>query len=93
MERLRAALHQAAGAQGSACLLVGPSGVGRSRLVSEAMQVGARLGFQVRNAQSYAVDRDLAYAPFVRMLAPYLAGLSPRERADLTRGLDPLGQT
>jgi DNA-binding CsgD family transcriptional regulator/tetratricopeptide (TPR) repeat protein len=90
--RVLAALERAAGGSGGALLLAGEAGIGKSRLAAEALTLARRRGFVTLQAAAYPLQDDLAYAPVLELLGPFLAGLEPGRRAALVAGLPDLGR-
>src|SRR6266540_5500791 len=92
VERLDAALARAAAGAGGALLLAGDAGIGKSRLAMEALTLVRQRGFVTLEAAAYPLQADLAYAPVLEALGPFLAGLEPGRLAALVRGLPDLGR-
>jgi DNA-binding CsgD family transcriptional regulator len=90
--RVLAALERAAAGAGGALLLAGEAGIGKSRLAAEALTLARRRGFVTLEGAAYPLQADLAYAPVLEALGPFLAGLEPGRRAALVRGLPDLGR-
>src|SRR5262245_482644 len=61
-------LEQARGGHGQIVLLSGEAGIGKSRLVAEAKQHAAHLGFTVLQGSCFEPDRILPYGPLNDML-------------------------
>ncbi len=87
-----AALERAAAGAGGALLLAGDAGIGKSRLAMEALTLVRQRGFVTLEAAAYPLQADLAYAPVLEALGPFLAGLEPGRMAALVRGLPDLGR-
>ena len=64
LERLRARLDDAAAGRAVAALIGGDAGVGKSRLVSEVMQIAAGQGFIVLCGQCAEIGDSVPYLPF-----------------------------
>jgi predicted ATPase len=92
LARLAAAVDRAGSGRGCAVLIAGEPGVGKSRLVTEALAVAARRGFTILTGSAYPTYGDLAYAPFLAALGPYLDGLDSARADALVRGLPDLGR-
>ncbi|HEU4899468.1 MAG TPA: AAA family ATPase [Actinomycetota bacterium] len=90
--RVLAALERAAAGSGGALLLAGEAGIGKSRLAAEALTLAHRREFVTLQAAAYPLQGDLAYAPVLELLGPFLAGLEPGRRAALVAGLPDLGR-
>ena len=84
LEALLRLMEQACGGRGQTVLITGEAGVGKSRLVTEALvslrssqwQAASPLVLQGRCFES---DRALPYAPFLDLLRSFLASHSPDE--------------
>src|SRR6266511_1348844 len=87
-----AALELAAAGAGGALLLAGDAGIGKSRLAMEALTLVRQRGFVTLEAAAYPLQADLAYAPVLEALGPFLVGLEPGRMAALVRGLPDLGR-
>ena len=92
LDRVRAALERAAAAAGNTLLLAGEEGIGKSRLAAEALALARQRGFLTLNGTAYALHTDLAYAPMLEAIGPFLAGLAAGRLGRLVRGLPDLGQ-
>ncbi|HKE99202.1 MAG TPA: AAA family ATPase [Actinomycetes bacterium] len=90
--RVLAALDRAAAGSGGALLLAGEAGIGKSRLALEALALARRRGFVTLEGAAYPLQADLAYAPVLEALGPFLAGLEPGRQGALVRGLPDLGR-
>jgi DNA-binding CsgD family transcriptional regulator/tetratricopeptide (TPR) repeat protein len=90
--RVLAALERAAAGSGGALLLAGEAGIGKSRLAVEALTLARQRGFVTLEGAAYPLQADLAYAPVLEALGPFLAGLEPGRLAALVRGLPDLGR-
>jgi len=89
--RVLAALERAVVGSGGA-LLAGEAGIGKSRLAAEALTLARRRGFVTLQGAAYPLQADLAYAPVLELLGPFLAGLEPGRLAALVGGLPDLGR-
>jgi predicted ATPase len=90
--RLLAAAERAADGAGSAVLLVGEPGIGKSRLAVEALHAAAGRGFVCLSGVAYPLQGGLAYAPVLDAVGPYLSELDPARQARLVGGLPDLGR-
>jgi DNA-binding CsgD family transcriptional regulator/tetratricopeptide (TPR) repeat protein len=90
--RVLAALDRAAAGSGGALLLAGEAGIGKSRLAAEALALARQRGFVTLEGAAYPMQADLAYAPVLELLGPFLAGLEPGRRNALVGGLLDLGR-
>jgi len=89
--RVLAALERASAGSGGALLLAGEAGIGKSRLAAEALTLARQRGFVTIQGAAYPLQDDLAYAPVLEALGPFLSGLEPGRLAALVRGLPDLG--
>jgi predicted ATPase len=90
--RVLAALERASAGSGGALLLAGEAGIGKSRLAAEALTLARQRGFVTVQGAAYPLQADLAYAPILEALGPFLTGLEPGRLAALVRGLPDLGR-
>jgi len=90
--RVLAALGRAATGAGGALLLAGDAGIGKTRLAAEALSLARRRGFVTLRGAAYPLQADLAYAPVLEALGPFLAGLQPGRLGALVGGLPDLGR-
>jgi predicted ATPase len=88
--RLRAALERTAAGEPATVLVAGEAGIGKTRLVTEAVGHATVLGAVVLSGGCLDVgDGVLAYAPVVEALRPLASLLAP---AELERVLDGAGE-
>ena len=90
--RVLAALNRADAGTGGTMLLAGEPGIGKTRLATEALAVARRCGFETVHGAAFPLQADLAYAPVLEALGPFLGGLDPGRLALLVRGLPDLGR-
>lgn len=90
--RIGVAVERAADRRGSMLMLAGPAGIGKSRLVREALTVAGERGFVTLSGSARVLGQGLAYAPVLEALGPYLAALPPGGRVGLLDGLSDLGR-
>jgi DNA-binding NarL/FixJ family response regulator/tetratricopeptide (TPR) repeat protein len=75
LARLRGLLHDAAAGRAVTGLVSGDAGIGKSRLVAEAMQIAERDGFTVLCGQCAEIGDSVPYLPFAdafRAAPPYI---------------------
>jgi predicted ATPase len=92
LDRARAAIERAHDAMGGTLLLAGEEGIGKSRLAAEALVLARRRGFLTLIGTAYALHTDLAYAPVLDAVGPFLAGLPAGRLGQLVRGLPDLSR-
>ena len=92
LDRIRAATERAAAAAGNTLLLAGEEGIGKSRLAAEALVLARQRGFLTLKGTAYALHTDLAYAPVLEAIGPFLASLPAGQLRQLVRGLPDLSR-
>jgi DNA-binding CsgD family transcriptional regulator/tetratricopeptide (TPR) repeat protein len=92
LDRVRAAIERASSAAGSTLLLAGEEGIGKSRLAAEALVLARQRGFLTLSGTAYALHTDLAYAPVLEAIGPFLASLPAGRLRPLVRGLPDLSR-
>ena len=95
IELLSTAVLRARNAEGSALLLVGPAGIGKTRLVHELTKLAVMQGVRVVRASMEEVDAERPMAAFVDVVPqlralPGAIGASPESLAFLDRLTEPL---
>jgi predicted ATPase len=90
--RVLAALARAAAGSGGTLLLAGEAGIGKSRLATETLTLARERGFVTVEGAAHPLQADLAYAPVLEALGPFLYGLEPVRLAALVRDLPDLGR-
>jgi DNA-binding CsgD family transcriptional regulator/tetratricopeptide (TPR) repeat protein len=86
IERLRAAIADAAEGRGGTLFLAGESGVGKTRLARMAAEEMARRGGAAATGRCYPMETGVPYSSVSDALAEILRGLEPASLATLTRG-------
>jgi hypothetical protein len=71
---------------GGTLLLAGEEGIGKSWFAAEALVLARRRGFLTLNGTAYAVHTDIAYAPVLEAVGPFLTGLPAGRLGQLVRG-------
>lgn len=90
---LRAAIDDAVGRRGRTALISGESGIGKTRLASEAAAYAALRGAQVLWGRCYAGAGAPAYWPWVQVIRDYARGHDPETVAsDLGSGAFEIAQ-
>jgi DNA-binding CsgD family transcriptional regulator len=87
LARLRGLLHDAAAGRAVTGLVSGDAGIGKSRLVAEAMQIAERDGFTVLYGQCAEIGDSVPYLPFADAFrtAPPHVEKAVKERPVLSR--------
>jgi len=70
---LEACLERAAAGTGQVLLISGEAGIGKSRLVTEALARAQAAGYLVLQGACYETDRALPYAAFIDLLRAYFS--------------------
>jgi DNA-binding CsgD family transcriptional regulator/DNA-binding transcriptional ArsR family regulator len=83
---LRQALDRAGDGKGSALLIRGSEGAGRSRLCRAAEEEAARRDFLVGSGSAYPLEAGVPYGLFCDLLEPLLRPIPADARVALTRG-------
>jgi DNA-binding NarL/FixJ family response regulator len=92
LERLADAFGRAASGESRAIFVRGETGIGKTRLVEEALAAARARGFRVLASRAFPVDGSLGYALFLDALGPFLRAMEPARRAALVSGLPRLGR-
>jgi DNA-binding SARP family transcriptional activator len=85
LERLRLGLRTTWRGQGNVILIAGDSGVGKTRLASEALRAAASDGMTTLFGAAYEQEGQLPYQPFVEAFDDYV-----RQSPRLPEGVEPL---
>lgn len=91
LAHLTGVLSDVLAGQAHAVVISGAAGIGKTRLVMEALAVARARGFVALSAGAAPLEQDLSYAPIVRALRPLLDGDDDR-RTVLVSGLPDLGR-
>jgi len=86
LKRLAEALAAARDDRGGRILVVGPPGIGKSRLLREASQMARDAGMAVLTARAGALEQDYPFGLTLQLLESRFLRASAEERADLLRG-------
>ncbi|MBI2954685.1 MAG: AAA family ATPase [Chloroflexi bacterium] len=92
MRRLESMLTNAASGRGTTVFIAGVTGVGKTRLAREVLDLARARDFLVLAGQAYALEGGLAYALILDALGPHLRHLDPARQAHLVGGLPDLGR-
>lgn len=85
------AVEHVEGGTGHSIVVTGALGMGKSRLLDEALKSSKGRSFNIVHGSGSLIDSDLAYAPILHGIGRALGALKPFERAKLVRGLDSIG--
>ncbi len=91
LARLEAAITRATARCGGTVLLTGEMGIGKTRLAGETVERARTRGCLILSSRASPLDADLPYAPLIAAMGPFLYGLAPERRRELTTGLPELG--
>lgn len=83
IDSLQRALEQVRGGRGETLVLAGEAGIGKSRLITEARERAAGLGFLCLQGHCFEPDVALPYAPLVDLLQTRMTDMSTEELADV----------
>ncbi len=86
MDALRSLIAHARNADGQACVIEGPSGIGKSYLLDEAAALAAEAGCTVLRARGSELTRELAFGMAVELVETQLVRATADERAELLSG-------
>ncbi len=79
---LRTAIDQAKRGTGQVILIAGEAGIGKTRLISEAVPYALSQDFAVMQGNCFPPDVDCPYAPFLDLLRTYFNDSSPDKDRD-----------
>jgi DNA-binding CsgD family transcriptional regulator len=86
LERVDQCLHWARMGRGSALVVEGPAGIGKTALLAAAPGVPAGEGFRWLRARGAELEREFAFGVVRQLLEPVLAGAPVEERVRLLEG-------
>lgn len=86
LERIRAALADARGGEGSITLVEGPAGIGKTRLLEEARGIAEAEGMTALGARGSEIEREFPFGIVRQLLDPTLAGASEDDRVAALAG-------
>lgn len=92
MQELRAAIDDTAGRRGRTVLISGESGIGKTRLASEAAAYAALRGAQVLWGRCYAGAGAPAYWPWIQVIRDYARDHAETVASDLGSGAFEIAQ-
>jgi DNA-binding SARP family transcriptional activator len=77
LKNLNGLVDKARSGQGLTILLAGESGLGKTRLASEALRVADEVGMITLFGAAYEQEGQLAYQPFIEAIDNFLSGIEP----------------
>jgi DNA-binding CsgD family transcriptional regulator len=86
LDALRSVIAHAQNGRGQACVVEGPSGIGKSYLLDEAAALAADAGLTVLRARGSELTRELAFGMAVELVEARLVRATAEERRDLLSG-------
>lgn len=86
LERLSALLDAARGGRGQVCVIEGPSGVGKTRLLDECYQMSHVFGMRAVRARGNELTRDYPFGIARSLFEARLIHASPEERTEFMQG-------
>src|SRR6202047_402765 len=86
LHHLSAVRAAAASGRGQVCVIEGPSGIGKSRLLDECARSAQTLGMSVLRARCSELTRDYPYGVARNLFETMLVRADARTRADLMQG-------
>jgi DNA-binding CsgD family transcriptional regulator/tetratricopeptide (TPR) repeat protein len=86
LEQLSALLDAARSGRGQVCVIEGPSGVGKTRLLDECYQSSDPFGVHAVRARGNELTRDYPFSVARTLFEARLTNVSPEARAKLMRG-------
>src|SRR5687767_1436148 len=92
LSRVQEAMREAAAGQGQIVFVVGPMGIGKTRLVEEALAYARDQGFAVLIGRTPVAGSGLAYAPLLSAFGGILRSVDPIEQEELVGDLPHLGR-
>ncbi|HEX6518831.1 MAG TPA: AAA family ATPase [Streptosporangiaceae bacterium] len=86
LARIGQCLERARAGEGSALILEGPAGIGKTVLLAAAREAAEGEGFRWLRARGGDLEREFAFGVVRQLIEPVLAGASDEERARLLDG-------
>jgi ATP/maltotriose-dependent transcriptional regulator MalT len=86
LERIRRCIQRALQGHGSALLVEGPGGFGKTVLLAAARDTAEAEGFRVLRARGAELEQEFAFGVVRQLVESVFAGASQEERADLLEG-------
>jgi class 3 adenylate cyclase/DNA-binding CsgD family transcriptional regulator/tetratricopeptide (TPR) repeat protein len=86
------AVHRVAAGSGTALLLSGEVGMGKTSLAREGLEMASARGFETLEGRCQPLDRGLAYTPIIEAFGRFLRACQPPQRTQLAMHLPALGR-
>ena len=86
LERIRRHLQRARESRGSALIVEGPAGIGKTAMLTAARDAAKSEGFRVLRARGAELEREFAFGVVRQLVEPLLAERRTQERALLLDG-------
>jgi predicted ATPase len=86
LDALRSVIAHAHSGHGQACVIEGPSGIGKSYLLDEAAALATKAGLTVLRARGSELTRELAFGMAVELVEARLLRATADERTELLNG-------
>jgi DNA-binding CsgD family transcriptional regulator len=86
LERIGRCLKRAQEGRGSALVVEGPAGIGKTALLARARDTAQDEGMRVLRARGAELEREFAFSVVRQLVEPVLAGASDPERSSLLDG-------
>jgi DNA-binding CsgD family transcriptional regulator len=86
LERIGRLLRRGREGRGSALVVEGPAGIGKTALLSAARDMAEMEGFKLLRARGAELEREFAFGVARQLVEPALAAASEAERASLLEG-------
>ena len=86
LDALRSVIAHAHSGHGQACVIEGPSGIGKSYLLDEAAALATKAGLTVLRARGGELTRELAFGMAVELVEARLLRATADERTELLNG-------
>src|SRR2546421_9312319 len=86
LERIAQGLRRSRGGQGSALVVEGPAGIGKSAILVASRDTAVSEGFRVLRARGSELEREYAFGVVRQLFEPMLAEAPGNDRDSLLQG-------
>jgi DNA-binding CsgD family transcriptional regulator len=86
LEVARGQLERAAGGEGSLLAIVGPAGIGKTRLIAAIRKIAEEHGCRILTARGSELEGEFPFGVARQLLEPLVAGATADRRAELLAG-------